>query len=80
LHEKCFELDTSFSRVETGSIGKIYISFRFVAASRKKSFHISAVSHNAQVKLRNLYLFAEAFKRIEAARYSAHLSHSIILQ
>jgi len=32
-----------------------------VAASGKKSFHITVTSHNAEVKLCNLYQFAEAF-------------------
>jgi len=32
-----------------------------VAATRKKSFHISVMSHNAAVKLCNLYQFVEAF-------------------
>ena len=33
-------------------------------ASRKKSFHISVKSHNAEIKLYNLYHFTEEFKCI----------------
>jgi len=36
--------------IETGSF-RISLSFGFVTASRKKSFHISVMSHNAEVKL-----------------------------
>jgi len=56
------------SRVETGSIRKISRSLRFLAASRKKSFHISVMSHNAEVKLRNLCQFAEAFNGIACCK------------
>jgi len=49
---------------ETGSATKICPSFMFVAASREKSFHINVKSHDAKVKLCNLYQFAEAFSGI----------------
>jgi len=39
--------------LKTGSVRKNSISFRFVAASRKKSFHASIMSHNAEVKLQS---------------------------
>jgi len=39
--------------------------FTFVAASMKKSFHISVMNHNAEC---NLYLFAEAFNGIASCR------------
>jgi len=39
-----------------------------VAASKKKSFHISVKSHNAEVKLCNLYQFAEAFSGTESCK------------
>jgi len=69
LHERCFfKLHTSFKIVETGSIRNIPLSFRFVAASRKKSFHIGVMSHNAEVNLCNLYQFAEAFNGIETLK------------
>jgi len=45
-----------------------YLSFRFVAASRKKSVHISVKSHNAEVKLCNLYQFVEAFNGIASCK------------
>ena len=45
LHERCFKLHTSFNRLETGSTRKISLPFRFVAASRKQSFHISENNH-----------------------------------
>jgi len=61
-------LQTSFNRGEIDSVGKIYLSFEFVVASRKKSFHISVMSHNAQVKLCNLYQFAEAFSGIASCK------------
>jgi len=51
-----------------------------VAATRKKSLHISVMSHNAAVKLCNLYQFVEAFNCIASCKYFAHLSCSIILQ
>jgi len=44
---------TSFNSVETGSIGNISLSFKFVAASKKKSFHISVMSHNTVQYIRN---------------------------
>jgi len=53
VHERCFKLHTSF-RLETGSTRKVSFSFWFVAASRKKSFHISIKSHNVEVKLQSL--------------------------
>jgi len=70
-------LHTSFNRVETGTIRKISLSFRFVAVSRKKSFHISVMSHNAEVKLCNHYQFAEAFNGIASFKIFVHLSCSI---
>jgi len=57
-----------FNRVETGSIRKISLSVRFLAASRKKSFYISVMSHNAEVKLCHLYQFAEAFSGIASCK------------
>jgi len=54
--------------IETGSIRKVSFSFRFVAASTKKSFHVSVMSHNAEVKLCNLYQFAEAFNGIASCK------------
>jgi len=39
-----------------------------MAASRRKSFHISVMSHNAKVKLCNLYQFAEAFSDIASCK------------
>jgi len=66
LHERCFKLHTSFNRLETGSTRKNSLSFRFVAASRKNSFHIKVKSHNAEVKLCHFYQFAEAFSGIES--------------
>jgi len=54
---------TPVNKVATGSIRNISPS-RFMAASRKKSFHISVMSHNAEVKLCNLYQFTEAFNGI----------------
>jgi len=68
LHERRFKLQTSFNRVETGSVRKISLSFRFVAATRKKSFHISAMSHNVAVKLCNLYQFVEACNGIASCK------------
>jgi len=59
-HERYFKLHISFV-LETGSTRKVSIPFWFVAASTKKSFHISVMSHNAEVKLCNLYQFAETF-------------------
>jgi len=56
LHERCFTLHTNF-RLETGSTRKVSLSFWFVAASRKKSFHISIKKHNVGVKLCNLDQF-----------------------
>jgi len=64
LHERCFYLHTSFNRLKTGSTRKIYLSFRFGAAPRKKSFHISIKSHSAEVKLCKPYQFAEAINGI----------------
>jgi len=55
---------TPANRVETGSIRKISLSFRFVATSRKRSFANSAMSHNAEVKVCNHYQFAKAFNGI----------------
>jgi len=40
----------------------------FVAASRKKSFHISVMNYNAEVKLCNLYQLAEAFNGIASRK------------
>jgi len=60
-------MHTSF-RLKTGSTRKSYPSFRFVAASRNKSFHISVKSHNAEVKLFGLYQFAEAFNGIASCK------------
>ena len=79
LHERCFELHTSF-RLETGSTRKVSLSFRFLAASRKKSFHISINSHNVEEKLCNLYQFLKRLIVFQVAKYFAHLSCSIILQ
>jgi len=47
---------------------KFFFFFRCVAASRKKSFHISVMSHNAEVKLCNLYQFAETFNGIASCK------------
>ena len=47
---------------------KISFSFRFVATSRNKLFHISVMSHNVQVKLWNLYQFAKAFNGIASCK------------
>ena len=82
LHErcfKCFKLHTSF-RLGTGSTRKDSLSVWFVAASRKKSFHISIKSHNVKVKLCNLYQFLKLLVALQVAKYFAHLSCSIILQ
>jgi len=79
LHERRFELHTSF-RLETGSAKKISLSFWFVAASRKKSFHISMKSHSVEAKLSNLYQFLKRFMVLQVSHYFAHLSCSIILQ
>jgi len=61
---RCFKLRTSFNRVESRSIRKISLSFRFMAASRKKLFHISVKCHKAEVKLFSLYEFSEAVNGI----------------
>jgi len=61
-------LHNSFSRLKTGSTKNICLSFRFVVGSRKKSLHISVKSHNAEVKLCNLYQFAEAFSGIASCK------------
>jgi len=53
LQERCL-LHTSFKRLETGWTTNIYLSFSFVAASRKKSFHIFVKSHDAELKLQSL--------------------------
>jgi len=50
------------------STREISRSFRFVAGSRKKSFDISEKTHNAEVKLCNLYQFAEAFNGIASCK------------
>jgi len=50
---KVFQMHISF-RLETGLTWKFSLSFKFVAASRKKSFHIIIKSHNAKVKLQSL--------------------------
>ena len=68
LHERCFKLYISFNRRETGSARKISLPFSFVGASRKKSVHISRNSRNAEVKLCNLYQFAEAFNGIASCK------------
>jgi len=47
LNERCFKLHTSF-RLDTGSTRKVSLSFWGVAASRKKSFHISIKSRVAR--------------------------------
>jgi len=39
-----------------------------VAATKKKSFHISVMSRNAAVKLCNLYQFVEAFNGIASCK------------
>ena len=59
--------------IETGSTRKASLSFwfvaaSFVAASRKKSFHVSVTSHNAEVKLCDLYQFAEVFSGIASCK------------
>ena len=79
LREKCFKLHTSF-RLETGSARKVSLSFWFVAASRKKSFHISRNSHNVEVKLCNLHQFLKHLMVLQVAKYFTHVSCSIILQ
>jgi len=56
------------------------ISFSFVAASRKKSFHISMKSHSVEAKLCSLYQFLKRFMVFQVSHYFAHLSCSIILQ
>jgi len=73
-------LHTSFDRLETGSTRKIPVSFRFVAVSRKKSFHINVQSRNAEVKLRPLYQFAEVFNGIASFKIFCPFSCSIMLQ
>jgi len=79
LHERYFKLHTSF-RLETGSTKKVSLSFWIVAASRKKSFHISIKSHNVEVKLYNLYQFLKRLLVLQVAKYFAHFSYSIILR
>jgi len=79
LYERCFKLHTSF-RLGTGSTRKDSLSFQFVAAPRKKSFHISIKSHNDKVNLCNLYQFLKGLMVMQFAKYYAHLSCSIILQ
>jgi len=79
VHDRCFKVHTSF-RQETGSTRKVSFSFWFVAASRKKSFHISIKSHNVQAKLCNLYQFLKRLMVLHVAKYFFHLSCSIILQ
>jgi len=59
-----FKLYTNFNRVETGSLRNISFSFRFVAASKEKLFHVSVMNHNAEVKLCHLYQFAEALNGV----------------
>ena len=79
-HERCFKLHTSFRR-KPGSTRKISLSFRVVAASRKKSFHIRVKSHNNAAKLCNLYQFAEAFNNIASCKIfcpSLMFHHSMI--
>ena len=81
LHKTCFKLHTSFNRVETGSTRKISLSFRFVEASRKKSFHFSAClkSHKAEVRLCNFYQFAGAFNCIASCKIFCPSFCSIIV-
>jgi len=67
LHEKCFKLHNNF-RLETGSTRKVSLSFWFVAASRKKLFHFRVMSHNAEVKLCDLYQFAEVVSGIASCK------------
>jgi len=66
--------------VKIGSIRKMSLSLRFVAASRKTRSTLAQwlMTNNAEVKLCNLYHFAEAFNGI--AKYFAHLSCSTIVQ
>ena len=66
LHERCFKLHTSF-RLEAGSTRKVSLSFWFVAASRKKSFHISKRSHS--LELCNLYQFLKRLIVLQVAKY-----------
>jgi len=40
-----------------------------LAASSKKSFDSSAMSHNAEIKLCHLYQFAEAFSGIASVEF-----------
>jgi len=58
-------------------IRKISLAFGFVTASRKKSFHISVMSHNAEIKLCNIYQFAKAFSGIASYKIfcSAFMFH-----
>ena len=79
LHERCFKLHTSF-RLETGSTRKVSLSFRFVAALRKTSFHVSIKGHNVEIKVCKLYQFLKRLMVLQVANYFAHLSCSIILQ
>jgi len=78
LPERCFKLHSSFNRLETGWTRKTF-SF-FVAASRKISYHISVKNHNAEVKLCNLYQFAEVFNGIASSKIFCPSFSSIILQ
>jgi len=61
---------TRVSRLETGSTRKMSLSFRFVAASRKKSLHISAKSHNAKVKL---WIFISLLKHSQVLQVAKYL-------
>jgi len=63
--------------LETGSIRNISLSLRFVAASSQKSFHISVMSHHAEVKLCNLYHFVEEFnvRPIASFQNILHIFH-----
>jgi len=68
-------LYTNFNGLKTGLTRKISLSFRFVAASRKKSFHIDVKSHIAEVKLCNLNQFAEAFSGIASCKNNFPIFH-----
>jgi len=55
--------------LETGSSRKVSLSFCFVAASSKKSFHISIKSNNFEVKLCNFYQFLKRLMVLQVAKY-----------
>jgi len=75
-------LNTSFI-LETGSARTIYISYRIVAPSKKKSFHISLNSQRTITLKKNYAIVIRSLKHsmaLQVAKYFAHLSRSIILQ